>query len=218
MTAKPIVFGNFQFRTKEGAKKEARRRIDQYEENQKLYEDDELFFSSLFTLHSEYQEKIGTGIEYITVQKDFHHNRCLYIHRTDGSKVDCSWVHCLQPASLKQIVSVAFRRAVKERVMEFKNDQLSKVKICPILGIQLTYNNSHACYSEKSFDKMLSDFLSENGLTIESIKLTNPSSEDIDQRGILTDSSLVILWNKFHADNARLKLISKKANSSKPCS
>ena len=217
MAAKPIIFGDFQFRTKKSAEDEARRRINKYEENQKVNECDELFFSSLFTLHSEYQEKIGTGIDYITVQKSLN-NRCLYIHRTDGSKVDCSWKHCLHPASQKQIVSMAFRRAVKERVMDFKNDQLPNVKICPIIGIQLTHENSHVCYTEKTFDELLSDFLSKNHIAIESIKLTDPPSEDDDHRGILTDSKLAALWNDFHTENAQLKLISAKANLSKLCS
>jgi hypothetical protein len=210
--ANPIVFGNFQFRTKKSATEEARRRINKYKVKEKLNDDDELFFSSLFTLHSEYIEKVGSGIDHIKVERDFHNNRCLYIHRTDGTKIDCSWVHCIQPASQKQTVSMAFRRAVKDRVMKFKNAQLPKVKVCQILGISLTHENSHVSYLKPSFDELLDDFLSENGLTIVTIKLTNPSPEDNDQRGILADKNIAIIWNEFHANKACLKLISAKAN------
>ena len=210
--AKSIAFGSFQFRTKKSATEESRRRINKYEAGEKLNEEDELFFSSLFTLHSEYIEKIGSGIDHIKVEKDFHNNRCLYIHRSDGTKIECSWVHCIQPATQKQTVSMAFRRAVKDRVMEFKTYQLPKVKTCPILGITLTNENSHVSYLEPSFDDLLSDFFDKNALTVDTVKLTNPSPEDTDQRGILTDKNLAIIWNDFHAKNARLKLISAKAN------
>ncbi|WP_318440556.1 DUF3223 domain-containing protein [Photobacterium leiognathi] len=210
--AKPISFGHFQFRTKKSATEEARRRINQYEAGDKLNPDDELFFSMLFTLHSEYEEKRGSGIDYIQVERDFHNNRCLYIHRTDGTRVDCSWVHCIQPASRKQVVSMAFRRAVKERIIEFKNSNLSEVMTCPELGILLSFDNSHVAYSEPSFDHLLSHFLSQNGLSYEDIELTNPKPIDTDQRGILSDSELAVRWDEFHRYNASLTLLSAEAN------
>lgn len=125
--AKPIAFGTYQFRTKKSATEEARRRINKYEAGCRLNIEDEGFFAALFTLHSEYSEKRGTGIDHIKVERDFHGNLCLYIHRVDGSSIDCSWVHCIQPASQKTIVSMAFRRTVKDIVMAFKEAQL-KIK------------------------------------------------------------------------------------------
>jgi hypothetical protein len=210
--AKPISFGSYQFRTKNSAIEEARRRINNYEAGDKLNEDDELFFASLFTLHSEYSKKKGVGIDNIKVERDFHNNRCLYIHRIDGTEEECSWGHCIKPATQKQIVSMAFRRAVKERVMEYKNVNLPKVKVCPVLGTHLTHDNSHVSYLDPSFDQLLNDFLSQNGLTIDSVKLTNPKPDDADQRGILSNNNLAILWNEFHAKHACLQLLSSKAN------
>lgn len=55
--AKPIAFGDYQFRTKKSATEEARRRISNYEANDRLNAEDEMFFTSLFTLHSEFAEK-----------------------------------------------------------------------------------------------------------------------------------------------------------------
>lgn len=210
--AKPIVIGDIQFRTKTAAKDEIRRRIGQYEAGDTLSLADQVFFEELFKLHGEYSEKVGAGIKHIQVERDFHRNRCLYIHRTDGSETDISWVHCVQPASTKTVVSAAFRRAVKERVMTFKSDQLSEGCHCPILNIPLDYANSHVAYTEYSFDSLLDNFLSQEGVTFESIDLINPNPDDSDQRGILKDPDLKAQWDQYHELNARLTLMSAEAN------
>ena len=209
---KPIVFGSYQFKTKKSATEEARRRINKYEAGASLCSDDELFFASLFTLHHEYELKKGAGIEHIQVEQDFHHNRCLYIHRIDGSKIDCSWVKCIQPASQKTIVAMAFRRTVKEIIIAFKDAQLKVVKVCPELGTTLTYKNSHVSYQSPSFDTLFNNFLKHHQLGFEAVGLTNPTPEDSDQRGMLSDQVLSDNWCQYHKKHANLRLLSEKAN------
>lgn len=210
--AKPIAFGKYQFRTKKSATEEARRRINQYEAGARLNIEDEFFFHSLFTLHSEFLEKKGAGIDHIKVERDFHGNRCLYIHRVDDSSIDCSWVHCIQPAPQKTITSMAFRRAVKNIVLAFKDIQLKIVKECPELKTLLTYENSHVSYKSPSFEILLSDFLLQQQLAIETVVLTNPKPQDLDQRGILLDDKLSKNWCQYHQENANLRLLSQEAN------
>ena len=210
--AKPIVIGDIQFRTQAAAKDEIRRRIGQYEAGDIVSVADQVFFEDLFKLHDEYSEKVGAGIKHIRIERDFHRNRCLYIHRADGSEIDISWVHCVQPASTKAVVSTAFRRAVKERVMAFKSNKLSEGCRCPILNIPLDYENSHVAYAEYSFDSLLDAFLNQADITFESIELINPNPDDSDQRGILKDPDLRAQWDRFHESNAKLTLMSAKAN------
>jgi hypothetical protein len=210
--AKPIAFGTYQFKTKSSATKEARNRINQYEAGERLRLEDEFFFVSLFTLHSEYTDKKGAGIDHIAVERDFHNNRCLYIHRIDGTIIDCSWVHCIQPASQKTVVSMAFRRAVKEIIMAYKSASLDKVDVCPVLGTKLTYENSHVSYLSPSFDDLLIGFLQQRHIDIESVGLTNPKPVDTDQRGQVTDQELLQDWCSFHQRKANLQLLSAEAN------
>nr|WP_256349419.1 DCL family protein [Pseudomonas gingeri] len=191
---------------------EARRRINQYEAGSRISPNDEHFFTSLFTLHSEYEEKKGPGIDHIKVERDFHNNRCLYIHRTDGTSIDCSWVHCIHPASQKSVVSMAFRRAVKEIVTDFKAEQLEKVSTCPILGMPLTYENSHASYNPPRFEVLLKNFLNQEGISFDSVQLVNPDVDDLDQRGIISSIELVNSWRTYHQENAELQLLSAEAN------
>lgn len=210
--AKPISFDQFHFRTKKSATEECRRRIAQYQKGDSLSLEDQHFFEALFTLHSEYESKKGVGIEYIAVDLDFAGNKCLFIHRIDGSKIDCSWVHCIQPASRKQIVSMAFRRAVKERVKNYKNEQLKHVCACPILGIPLSSGNSHVSYDEPSFDMLLSNFLASKNMEYDDVAITNPLPSDNDQRGKLSSIDLLDEWNQLHQEYASLQLISADAN------
>ena len=210
--AKPIAFGHYQFRTKKSATEEARRRINNYEANDRLNAEDEMFFTSLFTLHSEFSEKKGVGINYIKVQRDFHNNRCLYICRTDGSEIDCSWVHCIQPAPQKTVVSMAFRRAVKQIIIAYKTAQIDNVVVCPILKTKLNFYNSHVSYLNPSFENMLNNFLNDREIDITSVTLVNPKPDDEDQRGKVSDQNLVEEWRSYHQDNATLQLLSAEAN------
>lgn len=210
--AKPIAFGPYQFKTKGRAIEEARRRINLYEAGERLKFDDELFFNFLFTLHPQYSEKKGIGIDHIRVERDFHNHRCLYIHRIDNTKIDCSWVQCIRPASLKTIVAMAFRRAVKETVIAFKKDKLSVEHVCPVLGIRLTYENSHVSYLSPSFEKLLTDFLYDCNIDVGDVSLTNPHPDDADQRGIIANQNLLKNWRDYHQHNAILELTSAEAN------
>nr|WP_231615209.1 DCL family protein [Pseudoalteromonas sp. SWYJ118] len=210
--AKSIIFGSFQFRTKKAATDEIRRRINAYETSEVLKKEDQLFFEELFKLHDGHDKKVGLGIKHIQVERDFNNNRCLYIHRVDGTKIDISWVHCVRPATIKSIVSMAFRRAVKETIKDFKVKAISKGSCCPILKIPLNLKNSHVSYVKPSFDELLSEFLTLTNNTYESVELENPLSGDKDQRGKLKNLNIKISWIKYHRSNSNLELWSAGAN------
>jgi hypothetical protein len=103
---------------------------------------------------------------------------------------------------------------VKDRVIQFKNDQLELVSVCPILNVPLNYKNSHVSYGIISFEKLMNEFLSENKITYEIINsfIVNPDPDDEDQRGIIKDFQLAKSWEAFHGLHSKLELISDKAN------
>ncbi len=210
--AKPISFGKFNFRTRKACEEDSRQRINSYSPGSIMSTDDKTYFEALFTLHSEYDEKVGTGIQDIEVGLDFHKNRCLFIIRKDNSKVVISWRHCIQPYSKKMVVSYAFRRAIKNTVMQFKNEMVTAGSTCPKLGLTLTYNNSHVAYINESFEEILTSFLSFNNLSYESIELIDPESQDKDQRGIIACKEILSSWQAFHSEKAKFQLLSIEAN------
>ncbi|CAM4395165.1 DCL family protein [Pseudoalteromonas maricaloris] len=210
--AKPISFGPFRFSTKKACEEEARRRISSYSSGVIMTLEDKVFFESLFTLHSEYDEKVGCGIRDIEVGLDFHKNKCLFIIRKDNTKVSISWRHCVKPHTKKMVVSYAFRRAVKDTVIAFKNKAISNGATCPKLGINLTFYNSHVSYKPPSFDCILSNFLKEHGLSYDSVELIDPDSNDSDQRGKLANHVIMDSWQKYHNSKANFELLSVEGN------
>lgn len=215
--AKPVTFGSYEFKTKKDATEDVRKRIARYEVGQTLGWEDFNFFMSLFTLHDQYDEKVGPGVSRIVVERDFHNNKCLHLSRIDSSKVSISWVHCLKPFSIKSTVSSAFRRAVKETIMQFKSGSLEAeaIALCPINNSPITYTNSHVAYIDASFEKLLEDFLKAERVAFEEIRLYRASESDTDQRRVIADMLLVRRWQAFHRLNAKLELLSDVANMSK---
>jgi len=210
--AKPISFGKFKFGTRKSCEEEARSRINSYTAGSVLSVIDKCFFEALFTLHSEYDEKVGCGIRHIEVSLDFHNNKCLAIIRNDDSREIISWRHCIKPHTQKMVVSYSFRRAIKNTITEFKRQAISDGSICPILSIKLTFGNSHVSYIGPSFDDLLSNFLEENSLNYESVELKDPEAEDSDQRGILFDPNITSNWRSYINNHAELALLSADAN------
>lgn len=213
--AKPISFGKFNFRTRKACEDEVRSRINLYPAGALLSLEDKKFFEALFTLHSEYDEKVGCGIRDIEVCLDVHRNKCLSIIQNNDFKVIISWRHCIKPYTKKMVVSGSFRRAVKNSVIQFKIKVVSSGALCPILNTSLTYDNSHASYSKVSFDEVLSNFLEHNNLCYETVELQDPDVNDSDQRGILRDSVLTDNWLNYHGSNTELVLLSAEANRRK---
>lgn len=56
---------------------------------------------ALLKRHDEIREKEGSGIAHFTVDTapDWGNQRCFWIMRTDGSRVDFSYQHCLEKKS-----------------------------------------------------------------------------------------------------------------------
>ena len=176
--AKSITFGNFSFPSKSAAVKNIQERINKYDFNQSLNIDDRNFFESLFLLHDEYDEKIGSGIHDIQIKRDFANNRSLCITQNNGHNVIISWRHCIQPTSQKTVLSIAFRRAVKHIIIDFKRNQIAMNAVCPNDNIVLTYENSHVAYIGISFDEIFNDFLKNKNLQVSDIALLDPDAND----------------------------------------
>ncbi|WP_166638774.1 DUF3223 domain-containing protein [Paraglaciecola marina] len=210
--AKPISFGIFKFNTRKACEDEARNRVNSYSAGSIISTTDKEFFEALFTLHGEYDEKIGCGIKDIEVVLDFHKNKCLSIIRNDNSKVIISWRHCVKPYTKKMVVSYSFRRAVKTTVMEFKSMALSGGATCPVSNNELSFDNSHVSYTYVSFDDLLSNFLATKNLGYEDIELIDPDAADSDQRGVLQNTLLTNSWHEYHKNHAKLTLLSADAN------
>jgi hypothetical protein len=85
------------FRTKTELKDTVRNLIAKYTFGQFLDNEDFQFCMELFRRHSDYEQKVGRGVQRIEVRRDDYGNRYFHLHRIDGTDTDISWVHCVTP-------------------------------------------------------------------------------------------------------------------------
>ena len=73
--------------------------LNRYSIGQRVSAADQADLEALLKRHDERVEKIGIGINYIEVSNapDEFGGRCFWIVRTDGSRIDFSFKHCLAP-------------------------------------------------------------------------------------------------------------------------
>lgn len=78
--------------------------LNRYTMGARISDADALDLAALLKLHSEREEKIGTGISYFEVNKPPadappFSKRCFWLIRKDGSRIDISYTHCLKQKS-----------------------------------------------------------------------------------------------------------------------
>ena len=70
--------------------------------------------------HGEHDEKVGSGIKDIFIEKTVFGYKGFYIKRLDDSIIDFSYHHCLSPQKLNGKFSEAYRNAIFQSVMEIQ--------------------------------------------------------------------------------------------------
>lgn len=72
--------------------------LNRYSVGHRVLEDDSKDLTALLKRHDERDEKIGSGIDYFEVNAapDGYVGKCFWIVRTDGSRIDISFQHCLK--------------------------------------------------------------------------------------------------------------------------
>nr|ABC47855.1 defective chloroplast and leaves protein [Glycine max] len=71
----------------------------QYDNGDRLSaEHEKTIIEKLLPFHPEFEKKIGSGVDYITIgyHPDFERSRCLFIVREDGELVDFSYWKCIK--------------------------------------------------------------------------------------------------------------------------
>lgn len=208
----PLVIGKEHFASREAAKVRVRKLIGAYEFGDFLGEDDLSFCMDLFKHHTQYTEKIGSGVRAIQVRRDEQGNRYFHIHRLDGTDVDISWVHCITPKKDATVVLEALRSAVKVQIQKAKDEFVRSGAICPFYGVMLNHSNSHVDHSSPTFEEIVAMFLEHEHISLADIKVEEQQGNDF--RGLPADYHLRGSWVDFHACKARLRLISSTANLS----
>jgi hypothetical protein len=86
---------------------------------------DAVFLAGVLERHPEAARKIGAGVAYFSVRLNpTYGNPGFWLHRTDGTATDLSFLKCLRRQSRTQVINRALRRAVAPDIVRFRNEVL----------------------------------------------------------------------------------------------
>ncbi len=73
--------------------------LNRYSVGTRVSDDDAKDLLALLNRHDKRDEKVGAGIDHFEVEAapDGYAGKCFWIVRSDGSRIDMSYTHCLKP-------------------------------------------------------------------------------------------------------------------------
>lgn len=214
-----ITFAQYSFKTKKALVERIRSIIADYPDNILVDDDDCNFLSALIERHPESLAKKGCGIKGFYVSRNplfpGEKQRGFRIIRIDNTETDFSFWECVTPSSHEKKVKKAFRNAIQNQLLEFKQNFFDNVDapICPVTGHVMEFTGSHVDHVHpRTFERLLLDFLNAQKIRINSVVLDDHG--DNQYFDDLADKNLAHQWQMFHQSQARLEVISQVANLS----
>ncbi len=96
MPKKPLTIGDRNFVTQGAAIGFIRNMLNSQPLNTPLTGAEDSFLRSLIARHPRGGRKIGAGIHHFSVGMALFGTRCFYLHRTNGTQTDFSYLKCLR--------------------------------------------------------------------------------------------------------------------------
>jgi hypothetical protein len=97
MPAKPFVIETRSFPRKQDAVEYFRSMLHRYTPHDRVSDQDARDLSALLKHHTEYTEKLGPGIDHFEVMWNQYGTHSFQIVRTDRTRDDFSYQHCITP-------------------------------------------------------------------------------------------------------------------------
>ena len=97
MPAKPFKIDTRSFQKKGDATLFFRAMLNRYRPGDRVSPADSLDLAALLKHHTEYARKVGSGIDHFSVMSNLYDTQSFEIVRTDGTRDDFSYKHCITP-------------------------------------------------------------------------------------------------------------------------
>ncbi|MFG2463370.1 DCL family protein [Streptomyces sp. NPDC048523] len=178
-------------------------------------EADHLLLLDLLDMHEEADAKIGVGVEAFAIAPPLQGPYPGFeVIRTDGTRIDFSYLACLKPPSYRQQVSSAMRVEVKDDVSAYFTSRVAaNTLLSDESGRTLDIADTHVSYYRgPSFAELAAAFAHDVG-GWDAIELTTSSDPG---RGKFTDRALAERWREYHQEHAVLALLSSQENLRRP--
>jgi hypothetical protein len=170
---------------------------------------------ALLVRHPRSAEKIGSGVAEIRIHPGLHNRPGFWLHRTDGTSTDFSYMKCLGLKTSRTDILDAFRFHVVAQVLRVRYAELGRAEefFCPVA--QATYPASEAQVDHappNTFQVLVENFLQEEKLKLLDVQVSGAVDGSMDKW--FTDQALAVRWCEFHQRYAKLRVVSAYANQS----
>jgi hypothetical protein len=173
--------------------------------------EDQEFLADLVQNHPDPASKIGVGIARFEVRRNLK-TPGFWIVRTDGSETDFSFVKCLRPPTLEQLVRTALRRSVDEQIWQFRDQALGGgLVVCSVSGDPIDRATCHVDHFDPTFSDLVDAYVAAHG-GYEAFQIAETADGAFGRR--LSDPQVEADWRAYHKANANLRLVSIRANLS----
>lgn len=204
--------GETEFPSKRAAADAIRAVLYTYKHGQTLTPEHAAFIASVLDCHPERSQKVGCGVASLQVQNNGG-TMGFWLTRRDGSRTDFSFLSCLSAPSSEQQTRAAFRREIRDQIVAFRDEAFAHSDSipCAVTGELVNRRDAHVDHCP-TFDAMLLEFLRIYGPPLRDVAVEPTSDGAVDTH--LADLGLAGAWRNYHRENARLRVVSARANLS----
>ncbi len=97
MVAKSFIIDTRSFPKKGDAHEFFKQMLNRYRPGDRVIDSDVADLAALLKCHTEYAAKVGSGIDHFRVMTNLYNTQSFEIVRTDGTRDDFSYKHCITP-------------------------------------------------------------------------------------------------------------------------
>ncbi len=211
MARQPIIVGDRAFATKAAAKKHYRLVLNVDPAGRFLDETEFRDVMDLLALHPRYTEKIGVGVQAVSITVNEYGTRSFILHRDDGSLEDFSYIKCVD-GDHKPFVefSRACRRSVESRLHDWKAAQMDgRTTRCAVSGEVVTFSEAHVDHKPPlTFSVIVKAFAVANNIDLLRVRYNRAGVVGV----AFFDPSLSSQFDAFHARMAVLRIVRDTEN------
>ena len=171
------------------------------------------FFNNLLKNHTDYDKKVGCGIDHFEIGKNPINNNFfeMRIKHLDKNKIAFSWVHCCEfkKRSFDWHLSAAMREAIIDVTVKFRHNNKMKCNMCGTSDNDVIYHVDHVIpfiNLKNDFLKITKQNLPTSFSTCLKYGICKFSDDDVDFKNE---------WIEYHNANCVLQILCRPCNNYK---
>jgi len=171
------------------------------------------FLISVFKKHPYWNDKRGTGVKYITIERGDSIYNVFMINRTDGTKIDISYNVAISPPNKLTQIKKAARNSIGYIIDDFKDKNFKPYKMtCEFTGELLCPGNTHVDHYDKTFIELFNEWMKDKDVNDVYNSIVEEQISNFKYNNTVLSGEIRKSFEIYHNNNTHLRLISKTAN------